>query len=338
MKASVLMPVYNKGPFVREAVESVLHGSFADLEVVCVDDKSTDDGLAVLRAIDDPRLRIIELAHNQGPAGAANAGIDACRGEYIVRLDADDLAVPDRVAAQVAFMDAHPDIGASGGHLQLFGSRNKLWTFPLDPDDCHAQLLFGVPVSQGASILRRSVLEAHELRYDPTWPRVGEDWLFWVRMARHTRFANLDRPMTLYRRGEQNISHGRDRHADLGHLLREVFRSYRIPYTPEELDLHLMGLYVFKGPATKERLRSLRAWYDRLLAMNTERRLFPRDAFARRIARAWDGLYHYLPRYGTNVTLEHLRLSGSWPMDRLLYLAKYRTNAFLGRVPRDHGA
>ncbi len=327
------MPVYNKAPFVKEAVESVLHGSFSDFEVVCVDDASTDESLAILRSISDPRMRIIELPRNLGPAGAANAGLDACIGEYIVRLDADDMAVPDRLAKQVAFMDAHPDIGASGGHLKLFGARDKSWTFPLSPEDCAAQQLFGVPVSQGASILRRSVIEERRLRYDPLWPRVGEDWLFWVRMGKMTRFANLDEPMTLYRRGEQNISHGRDRFADFTWLQREVFKFYGIAHTPEELDLQLMGLYMFKIKPTKEHVRSLRAWYDRLLAINTERKLFPRDAFAARVAELWDGLYHYLPRYGKAPAMEHMRLSRAWPMDRVLYMAKYRVNAMFGRVP-----
>ena len=76
----------------------------------------------------------------------------------------------------------------------------------------------------------------------------------------------------------------------------------------------------------------MRAWFDRLLMINTERNLFPREAFARRVAQAWDGLYHYLPRYGAPVAMEHLRLSRSWPMDRVMYLAKYRVNALLGRV------
>lgn len=334
MKVSVLIPVYNKAPFVEEAVMSVLKGTFGAIEVVCVDDRSTDDSLAVLRSITDERVRIIELPENRGPAGAANAGLDACTGEYIVRLDADDIALPDRVAMQVAFMDAHPDIGASGGRLDLFGSTSSSWSFPLAPDDCAAQLLFGVPVSQGASILRRSVLEAHQLRYDPQWPRIGEDWLFWTRMGRHTRFANLPDTVTLYRRGEQNISHGRDRHADFMLLQRNVLDFYGIPCTAKELELQLMGLYLFRRKPTRQDVRDLRIWFDRLLTINAERRLFPQEAFARRIARAWDGLYHYLPRFGTAVALEHLRLSGSWPLERMMYLAKYRVNAMIGRVSK----
>lgn len=332
MKASVLIPVFNKAPFVQEAVESVLNGTFQDFEIICVDDKSTDNSLDVLRSITDPRVRIIELPRNLGPAGAANAGLDACTGEYIVRLDADDIALPDRLERQIAFMDTHPDIGASGGRLNLFGSTRESWSFPLDPDDCAAQQLFGVPLSQGASILRRSVVEAHHLRYDPTWPRIGEDWLFWTRMGRVTRFANIAEPVVLYRRGEQNISHGRNKHADFQVLARNIFEFHGIAHTEEELDLHLMGLYLFKQKPTKARVRSLRAWFDRLLMINTERNLFPREAFVRRVAQAWDGLYHYLPRYGAPVAMEHLRLSRSWPMDRVMYLAKYRVNALLGRV------
>ena len=115
-------------------------------------------------------------------------------------------------------------------------------------------------------------------------------------------------------------------------LARNIFAFHGIAHTEEELELHLMGLYLFKQKPTKERVRSLRAWFDRLLMINTERNLFPRDAFARRVAQAWDGLYHYLPRYGAPVAMEHLRLSRAWPMDRVMYLAKYRVNALLGRV------
>lgn len=332
MKASVLIPVYNKAPFVKEAVESVLSGTFRDIEVVCVDDGSTDTSLQVLHTIHDPRLRIIALPGNRGPAAVANAGIDACIGEYIVRLDADDIAVADRVARQVTFMDTHPDIGASGGQLELFGATNKTWAFPLDPDDCAAQLLFGVPVSQGASILRRSVLEEHGLRYDPTWPRFGEDWLFWLRMARVTRFANIPDTVALYRRGEHNIGHGRDRVADYDLLVRAALGSYKIPFNEEEVAAHLMGLYIFKDPPTRSSVRRLRAWHGRLLAINSERGLFPRKAFAERVTRSWERLFFYLARYGSAAALEHMRLSGSWPGDRLAYLAKYRVNALLGRV------
>jgi glycosyltransferase involved in cell wall biosynthesis len=329
MKVSVMIPVYNKAPFLAECLASIFNGTFQDLEVVAVDDASTDDSLSILRACTDPRLRVIALDRNVGPGGAANRGLEEARGEYIVRLDADDLIVPDRIARQVAFMNAHPEVGASGGALTLFGATDVTWRFPLGNEEAQAQLLFGVPVSQGASILRRSVIEQHHLRYGSDWPRIGEDWLFWARMSRVTAFGNLPEVLTLYRRGEQNISHGRDKVKDHEVILRALFRDLAVPLTDEQLELHLMALKMFRRPPTAERMRALRTWLDGLLAMNTARGLFPKEAFAKRVERAWSELYHYLPKYGAAVALAHMRLSRAYPWDRVSYLLKVRLRALL---------
>lgn len=325
------MPVYNKAPFVKEAIDSVVNGSFQDFEIICVDDKSTDNSLEVLRSIADPRLRVVELERNLGPAGAANRCLDEARGEYLVRLDADDLAVPDRLAKQVAYMDAHPEVVASGGHLQLFGARDRLWKFPIEHDDCVANLLFGVPVSQGASIMRRSVVEQHGLRYDPSWPRVGEDWLFWLRVSRVGRFGNLDEAMTLYRRGEQNISHGRDKSEDFADITRRTFAFFGLPLTEEQLDLHLLAGKIFRREPDPGMVKALRAWLDELLRLNTARGLFPQAAFKRRLETAWDELFHFLADRSAGAALAHLRISGRWPMGRLSYLLKRRAKAILRR-------
>ncbi|MBK7553533.1 MAG: glycosyltransferase family 2 protein [Flavobacteriales bacterium] len=331
MRVSVLMPVYNKAPFVKEAIDSVLNGSFQDFEIVCVDDKSTDESVAVVRSIADPRVRVIELAENLGPAGAANRCLDEARGDYLVRLDADDLAVPDRLSKQVAYMDAHPEVVASGGHLQLFGARDRLWKFPIDHEDCMANLLFGVPVSQGASIMRRSVVEQHHLRYDPSWPRVGEDWLFWLRVSRVGRFGNLDEAMTLYRRGEQNISHGRDKSKDFADLTRRVFAYFELPLSDEQLDLHLLAGKIFRHRPDADQVKALRAWLNELLRMNEERKLFPIASFSKRLEALWDELFHFLADRSTGAALAHLKLSGRWPMDRVAYLGKQQVKAILRR-------
>lgn len=331
MRVSVLMPVYNKAPFVKEAIDSVLNGGFQDFEIICVDDKSTDGSLAVLRNISDPRIRVIELEKNLGPAGAANRCLDEARGEYLVRLDADDLAVPDRLSKQVAYMDAHPDVVASGGHLQLFGARDRLWKFPIEHDDCVANLLFGVPVSQGASIMRRSVVEQHGLRYDPSWPRVGEDWLFWLRVSRAGRFGNLDEAMTLYRRGEQNISHGRDKSEDFADITRRTFAFFGLPLTEEQLDLHLLAGKIFRRSPDSGMVKDLRAWLNDLQRINAERGLFPQAAFTRRIEAAWNDLFHFLADRSAGAAFAHLRLSRHWPLDRVSYLLKRRAKAIILR-------
>lgn len=333
MKVSVVIPVYNKGPFLREAVDSILVQTFKDFELICVDDKSTDNSLEILRGVQDPRLRIIEQPVNGGPAAAANAGLDAARGEYIVRMDADDIAVPERIALQVAFMDAHPELVLSGGQVQLFGTEKETWTYPLDADACTAQLVFGVPVVQGASIVRRSVLEANGLRYDPAWPHIGEDWLFWLRLATFGRMANLPEVLVRYRRGPQNIAHGSDKVANFTKLQAAAFKALGIPFTDEELDLCLMGLTLFKQKPTAARVQALRRWYGKLMQINDQLHFAPSEAFRTRVEQQWSKLFHYLPRYGLSPALAHLRLSPHWTVAQVVYTLKYRINARLGRLP-----
>ncbi|MBK6831554.1 MAG: glycosyltransferase family 2 protein [Flavobacteriales bacterium] len=114
MKVSVVIPVYNKAPFLKECFDSVFGQTFSDFELIAVDDRSTDGSLAGLRRHAGSTPAVIELERNLGPAGCAQRGFDAATGEYIVRMDADDVMFPERIAKQVAFMDANPHWARAG--------------------------------------------------------------------------------------------------------------------------------------------------------------------------------------------------------------------------------
>lgn len=334
MMVSVVMPVYNKAPFLREAFQSILGGTYEELELIAVDDASTDNSLALLRAVDDPRVRIVEGKANRGPAAAAQAGIDAARGRYIVRMDADDIALPERIAVQVAFMEAHPEVGASGGQIAVFGDETGRWQYPLAPEACAAQLVFDSPIAQGASILRRSVLQTHGVAYDPEWPRNGEDRLFWLALAPHTLLANVPEVLLHYRRGAQNIARGRDRVADVLAIQRRAFEAMGIPAAEEDLAHYLLARGIFTERPTSAAVRALRSWYDGLLQLNEELHFAPAEAFRNAVEAQWAALYAYLPRYGLLPALAHLRSSERPAWGKLWYALRYRTNVFLGRLPK----
>ena len=184
MKASVVLPVYNKAPWLQECLDSVFTQTFTEFEVIAVDDASTDGSLRILEQVTDPRLRIIRLEKNIGPGGAAQRGIDAAIGEYIIRVDADDIMVPDRFAKQIALLDADPTIGACSSPIRLMSDPNVLHGVPLDDVDCKAGMLFGVPLNQPASAYRRSVLVENNIRYADEWPRYGEDRMYLVPLSK----------------------------------------------------------------------------------------------------------------------------------------------------------
>src|SRR5262249_10266218 len=115
-KVSVAMSVHNGERFLAEATDSILGQTFRDFELILVDDGSTDGSGAIADAYQrkDTRVRVIHQ-HKFGLVAALNQACEQARGEYIARMDADDVAIPDRLVRQVAFMDAHPEVAVLGG-------------------------------------------------------------------------------------------------------------------------------------------------------------------------------------------------------------------------------
>ncbi len=114
-KLSVVMPLYNAARYLRPAIESILNQTYTDFEFIIVDDCSTDETPAILDSYPDPRIVRLRNPQNLGIVGALNRGLEAARGQYIARMDGDDIALAERFAQQVAWLDAHPNIGLCSG-------------------------------------------------------------------------------------------------------------------------------------------------------------------------------------------------------------------------------
>lgn len=327
-RVTVLITLYNKAAFVEDAVKSILANSFRDLEVLVVDDASTDGGPDLVRALNDPRVHILTAPQNTGRAAAANRGYDAAKGEYIAVLDADDMATADRLAEQVALLDAHPETGACGSWLQTFGESTVLMRYPANDAAIRCRTLFTLPIPYGGCMLRRSVLEKHGLRCDGGWTHQGMDYLFLVRVGFHTGYANIPRALTHYRRGAQNMRHGRDAHADARVLYREVFRVHQWPLTEEQLELHLYlcGKEFFRPSAAQ--VRAIHRWKEEIKATNARTKLFPAEEFEAEVERRWDLRFYALADSSMAAAITHLRCSGQWPRGRIMHTVKRAVRRF----------
>ncbi len=321
MKVTVLTTLYNKGPFVEEAVRSTLASTFTDLEVLVVDDASTDEGPAKVRAIGDPRVRIITHPENRGRAAAANSGFDAAQGAYVAILDADDRMHPERIARQVAFLDAHPSVGACGSWARQFGEARELSTWPATDAECRARSLFGDPVLYGSAMFRRAVLDRHGLRCDTTWRHPGMDYLFTLSLAPFTQYANLQEELLQYRIGAQNMRHGSDPLEDRARLYRVVFQRMGIAVTEAEIDLQLMLHKFFRRAPDATQVRKLWQWMGHLAVCMKERALCDERLFVDESRRRWDRLFFALADRDSGAGLAHLRLSRDFRPARWRYLA-----------------
>ena len=203
-RVTIAMPVYNARAYLREALESVLAQTYPRWELVAIDDASTDESWDLLNeyAARDPRVRLFRQPVQSGIVAARNRAIAEAHpaSTYLAVLDADDVALPDRLEAQLAFLDAHPDHALLGGHTLIIDAEARSLGLRRYPSD-YAQICSAItrfnPFAQSAVMIRRSVLDEVG-GYDPAYPRC-QDYDLWLRIAAKHPVANLDRPLIRYR-------------------------------------------------------------------------------------------------------------------------------------------
>lgn len=267
---SIVMPCFNAGRWLGAALDSLQRQTLRDLEIIAVDDASTDatPGLLAQRARSDPRVRPVRLERNLGPGAAANRGLAESRGQFIARLDADDLAMPGRLEAQLAFL-RQTGVDLCGSWFVEFGQglpRTTRW--PHAETAVKAGLLFQSPICHPTVMARRQVFERHPYRPDA---RLAEDYDLFSRASAEFRLANVPRALVRYRRHPGQASHAwRDameaatRPIRLANLARQGIAATR-----EEQRLHNL----IRAPASIGRLDDLRGieqWLRKLHAAQAD--------------------------------------------------------------------
>jgi cellulose synthase/poly-beta-1,6-N-acetylglucosamine synthase-like glycosyltransferase len=188
------MAVYNGGEYLRPAIDSILAQTFTDFEFIIVDDGSTDGSVDVVRTYTDSRIRLYAEPH-RGFSASLNLGVKVGRGAFIARMDADDVSAPERIACQVGFLQAHPDIGLVGSWLQVFGSKSGfVQKLPVSDGQLKLALSHDNPFGHGSIMLRRALLAEVGTYRSELYP--AEDFDLWLRISEREPVANM--PVVLY--------------------------------------------------------------------------------------------------------------------------------------------
>ncbi|MDM0108310.1 glycosyltransferase [Variovorax sp. J22R24] len=220
-RVSVVIPTRNSEKYLREALDSILGQTFADFEVLIVDDSSSDGTLDIIRAYADSRVKIL-TGPGKGLAAALNLAIREARGEFIARMDADDIADTTRVGKQVAFLDEHPEVGVCGTLFQQFMHGDAIHYHMENVR--YIDMMMGCYIGHPTAMFRRELFAKHELFYDESM-RFSEDYDLWSRAIRITRLANIPEVLLRYRRHNDSASivHVEKMHAlDVGVKFRMI--------------------------------------------------------------------------------------------------------------------
>src|SRR5579872_4675255 len=206
---SVVMSVFNGERFLRDAIESILNQSFCDFEFIIIDDGSTESIGSILDWYQksDPRIRVYHQ-ENRGLIESLNRACGLARGKYIARMDADDIATPDRLGRQLQYMEAHPGVAVLGGAVEIIDANGKLRgnaAPPTGDDAIRSNLQNGNTVFYHPTVMmRKEVFLAvggyREVVVD------AEDFDLWTRIADKHKLANLAQVVLKYRRHPHQVS------------------------------------------------------------------------------------------------------------------------------------
>jgi hypothetical protein len=207
-KISVLMAVYNGAAYLREAIDSVLAQTYRDFEFVIVDDGSNDTTPSILTSYTDERLRIVTLASNKGHTTALNEGWRACRGEYVARMDGDDICHAERFARQIEALEADPTLGIVGSAVWVIDGRGRRLDYAPQPAADGAIRFVAMtrnPFHHPSVMWRNAAFAGKGFAFDERY-QANQDLDLWTRVLPTTRGANLRAPLLSYRVHGANVS------------------------------------------------------------------------------------------------------------------------------------
>ncbi|MBC7413296.1 MAG: glycosyltransferase, partial [Bacteroidia bacterium] len=202
---SVIMPVYNAAIYLREAIDSVLNQTFVDYEFFIIDDKSTDESVAIINSYSDPRIILIQKTVNTGYTDSLNAIIPLCKGKYIARMDADDVCVADRFLRQYNYLESNSNTLVLGTNYDIIGNATLVPNVPISGNEVKLFALTQSPVAHPSVMVRTILFTQYNLTYNKAF-EPAEDYDLWTRVLELGAIQNLPQVLLHYRIHASQIS------------------------------------------------------------------------------------------------------------------------------------
>ncbi len=285
------MPVYNGERYLREALDSLLRQTCPYFELLIIDDGSTDQSAAIIQSCQDERIRLVHNERNLGLIATLNKGLELARGEFIARMDCDDVSLPHRLERQLAYMERHPDVVLAGSWFdKLQGQRSSLVRMPCDHEAIRFFLIFDNAFLHSSIMLRRAWLDATGFRFDPDFP-YAEDYELWARISRHGQVANIPEVLVRYRDHDANTSNRfrRPQNATADRIRRLHLASLGLTPDDKTLQMHL-AITRFQWVGGMDDLIEARHWLDQLLKVSRTRLNLPDALLYQALDRYWYGV------------------------------------------------
>jgi len=237
---TVFIPVYNGEIFLAASIDSVLAQSFNDFELLIIDDGSSDGSLQIIESYEDNRIRLLRNETNKGISFTRNRAIKEARGEFLAILDADDIALPNRLEKQLNFFQANPEIAGCGSHAMVIDSKgqatNEVFKFPVETDLVKTEFLFRNVFVNSSVMYRLDILKNSRGYYDG----LCEDYEMAIQLNSKYKLTNIDEILVKYRKHNKNTSKVFSEKMSFAekHVINCMHQQLGIELNPELITIH----------------------------------------------------------------------------------------------------
>lgn len=204
---TVFIPVYNSENYIADTLKSIIEQSYTMLEILIIDDGSTDDTVQVIKTFTDKRIRLLKNNKNMGIPYTRNRGLKEAKGKYLAIMDSDDISEKNRISKQVEFLEANSQIDVLGSYYSIVGGlvNRKVKSKYKMPDEIAIALLFSNPIANPTVTLRMETLSQHNIQYNDDH-FVAQDYGMWVQISKIGKIQILPEFLVKYRTGHLNIT------------------------------------------------------------------------------------------------------------------------------------
>lgn len=279
------MTVYNTKEYLREAVDSILHQTFDDFELIIIDDASNDGSAQILDDYKDKRVKVVHNSVNIGAAGSSNIGLKMASGKYIARIDSDDISLPNRLEKQYQYMEEKPELAVLGSWTKVFGDQNCIWIYPSSNEEIRSSFLFNPCLVHSTIMMRKSVLDKYDIKYNANFSS-AIDYELYSQFPDNYLFENLPEVLGLYRKHSLQMSnvHRKTQQKFADVVRAKYLNKLHITTTDDEQKLHSaisLKDFPLKLP---ERLQQSAKWLSMLRQQNNIFKVFDIPSFEKKLA------------------------------------------------------
>lgn len=285
---TVLMSVFNGQKYLKEAIESILNQTFRNFELLIINDGSSDSSEQIVRSYTDHRIKFVINEKNQGLPFSLNRGIELSRGDYIARMDCDDISLPTRLEKQLAFMKANSNIVACGTWIKSIGDKGGYTNkFLSDPNEIKANLLFNTSLAHPSVMMKKNALLKSNLRYNVEHLHF-EDYALWVELSKIGNLSNIPEILLLYRLHRDSVSHehGQEQKNGASDIRKRQLEALGLEPDEEDMRIH-NSLHPKKSETIDEFINNEEKWLSKIVETNARTNTYNQTALSKIIHNRW---------------------------------------------------